>query len=358
MIVPETVEFSAGDGMRLNMKRYRRPDSHRGPVLLVPGAGVRANLFCAPEKETIVDLLLADGWDVWLENWRASIDLTPNKWDLDQAAFFDHPNAVATIRKVTGADTVKAIIHCQGSSSFALAAAADLLPDVDTIVSNSMSLHPVVAPWSRVKLSYLVPAIKPLLSYVNPRWADDGDGKAPTKNLLAKAMVAMVKATHRECDNGPCRMISFTYGAGHPALWSHENLSEATHNWLRAEFGAVPLTFFAQMARSVRAGQLMPTGRFSKLPPDLLDRPAQTTARFALFTGTENRCFLPESQWETYRYLQRRESGQQSIDVIDGYGHLDMFMGRYASRDVFGLMIDRLKAAPPHATGVAVAGTP
>lgn len=343
---PDTVWFTAGDGMRLNMKRYRGPDTHRGPVLLVPGAGVRANLFCAPENETIVDRLVDDGWDVWVENWRASIDLEPNQWDLDQAAVHDHPYAVIKILQTTGVATIKAIIHCQGSSSFALSAAAGLVPQVDTIVSNSMSLHPVVAPWSRIKLAYLVPAIRPLLRYVDPRWADDGPGKVKTKNLLAKAMVALVEATHRECDNGPCRMISFTYGAGHPALWSHENLSEATHDWLRAEFGAVPLSFFAQMARSVRAGQLIPTGRFRELPPDLLDRPAQTTARFALFTGKQNRCFLPASQWQTYRYLQGRPVGEQSIDEVDGYGHLDMFMGRYASRDVFGRMIDRLNEPP------------
>ena len=40
----QTVPFTAGDGMALNLKRVRGPvEPWRGPVLLVPGAGVRAS---------------------------------------------------------------------------------------------------------------------------------------------------------------------------------------------------------------------------------------------------------------------------------------------------------------------------
>ena len=36
-------------------------------------------------------------------------------------------------------------------------------------------------------------------------------------------------------------MVSFTYGTGWPALWSHANLDDATHDWIRGEFAEVPL---------------------------------------------------------------------------------------------------------------------
>ena len=83
---------------------------HKGPVLLVHGAGVRANIFRAPVKTTIVDYLIANGYDVWLENWRASIDLPPNTWTLDQAALYDHPEAVKTVVEQTGWDEIKALM--------------------------------------------------------------------------------------------------------------------------------------------------------------------------------------------------------------------------------------------------------
>ena len=91
------VPFTAGDGLPLNLLHVRAdaPPS-RGPVLLVHGAGVRADLFRSPAHPNIVDALLAEGYDVWLLNWRASIDLPPNPWTLDQAALYDHPLAVQT----------------------------------------------------------------------------------------------------------------------------------------------------------------------------------------------------------------------------------------------------------------------
>ncbi len=130
------VPFVTDDGVKLNLIHVRDPrGSARGPVLLVHGAGVRANIFRAPVKTTLVDALLAEGYDVWLENWRASTDMAPNEWTLEQAALYDHPAAVATVLRETGAKSLKAVIHCQGSTSFTMAAVAGLLPAVDTIVS-------------------------------------------------------------------------------------------------------------------------------------------------------------------------------------------------------------------------------
>src|SRR5204862_4419747 len=137
----EVVPFLAGDGLQCNLVHVRseQPPT-RGPVLVVHGAGVRANIFRSPVAETFVDALVDEGYDVWLENWRASIDLEPNEWTLDQAALYDHPAAVRKIVAETGADEVKAIIHCQGSTSFMMSAVAGLVPQVKTIVANAVTL--------------------------------------------------------------------------------------------------------------------------------------------------------------------------------------------------------------------------
>ena len=72
--------MTADDGTVLNLHHVtgERPAT-RGPVVLVHGAGVRANIFRPPGQTTLVDMLVDDGWDVWLENWRASIDLPPSR---------------------------------------------------------------------------------------------------------------------------------------------------------------------------------------------------------------------------------------------------------------------------------------
>jgi hypothetical protein len=244
--------------------------------------------------------------------------------------------AVRTVLRETGADALKAVIHCQGSTSFMMSALAGLVPQVTTIVSNAVSLHPVVPPLSRAKLRFAAPLLARLTDFLSPRWGVH----APT--LAARAVVLLVRLTHRECDNDVCRMVSFTYGSGFPALWRHENLNDATHAWLRDEFADVPMTFFDQMARCVRAGRLVPVDGLRALPADFTAQPPETDARCVLFAGAENRCFLPESQVRTFDYLDALRRDYHTLHVLAGYGHLDVFMGRRAARDAFPIMLAEL----------------
>ncbi len=332
------VPFRAGDGMPLNLHHVTGPTpAAKGPVLLVHGAGVRADIFRPPEPTTLVDALVADGWDVWLENWRASIDVPPNEWDLDQAAVHDHPAAVDAVLQHTGADSMKAVVHCQGSSSFVLSSVAGLLPKVDTVVSNAMSLHPVLSRYARFKLRVVVPRFAKLMPYLSPRWGLD-----PPSDLRARAVVGFVRLTHHECDHIVCRMVSFTYGAGFPALWSHENISDRTHDWIDREFAEVPFSFFLQMGRSVRSGHLVTNGRFSQLPASIVAQPPQTDARFTLLAGRDNKCFLPESQRQTFAFLDGHRPGHHALRVLPGYGHLDVLFGRNAPRDTYPVILEAL----------------
>jgi len=332
------VPFTAGDGMHLNLHHVTGPrPATRGPVLLVHGAGVRAGIFRPPEPTTLVDALVAEGWDVWLENWRASIDVPPNTWDLDQAAVHDHPAAVDAVVEHTGADTVKAVVHCQGSSSFVLSSVAGLLPKVDTIVSNAMSLHPVVSPLARLKLQVVVPQFARMMPYLSPRWALD-----PPSDIRARAVIGFVRLTHHECDHTVCRMVSFTYGAGFPALWSHENITDATHDWIDGEFADVPFSFFMQMRRSIMRGHLVTNEAFPQLPASAVAQPPQTDARFVLLAGNDNKCFLPDSQRRTFAFLDGPRPGHHTLRVLPGYGHLDVLFGRNAVRDTYPTILTEL----------------
>lgn len=331
------VPFTAGDGLTCNLVHVEGDSpASRGPVLLVHGAGVRGDIFRAPVRTNIVDYLIAHGYDVWLENWRGSIDLPPNPWTLDQAAVYDHPMAVKTVVRETGAAEIKAVIHCQGSTSFMMSAVAGLVPEVTTIVSNAVSLHPVVPKWSVAKLKYAVPMVHSLTPYMSPRWGV----QAPT--LTAKLFSLFARATHHECDNTVCRLVSFIYGSGFPALWSHANLSDETHEWLKGEFAEVSLEFFRQIRRCVEAGHLVSVENHGQLPRDFIAQPPQTDARFAFLTGLDNRCFLPESQKRTFDYFNSLRRDRHSLWQFAGYGHLDVFMGENAARDTFPIILQEL----------------
>lgn len=334
----EVVPFEAGDGLDCNLINVRGPDTSKGPVLLVPGSGVRANLFRAPIHTSLVDCLVAEGYDVFLENWRASIDLNDPDWTLDEAALYDHPRAVEKVVERTGREDVQAIVHCQGSTSFVMSMAAGLVPQVRTVITNSVSFHPIVPSLSRLKVMLLTPLMAGMrIRTVSPHWGED----AP--NPIAKGMRLFVCATHRECDNSTCRMVSFIFGAGRPALWSHANLNPQTHFWLKQEFGTVPMTFFKQMRRCISAGHLVAASGLPGMPSDFggVD-PPKTDARFVFFTGLDNRCFDPKSQETSFNYVTERVPGNHTIHRLEGYGHLDVFMGRNSARDVFPKMVDEL----------------
>lgn len=332
------VPFTAGDGLQCNLIHVEgdKP-ADKGPVLIVHGAGVRANIFRAPVKTTIVDYLIENGYDVWLENWRASIDIPPNKWTLDEAALYDHPEAVKTVVKETGSEEIKAVIHCQGSTSFMMSAVAGLVPQVKTIVSNAVSLHPIVPHVSEMKLKIAVPLANIFIDYLNPAW-----GLNKPKKFVPKFLSWLVERTHHECDNSVCRQVSFTYGAGFPALWSHENLNDETHEWLKHEFRHCPTKFFLQIARCVRKGNLVAYDGKKELPKDFVEQPPKTDARFSFFAGQDNLCFLPESQEKTFDYFNQIKKDYHSLHILAGYGHLDIFMGKNAAKDVFPIMLDEL----------------
>lgn len=331
------VPLTAGDGHPLqviHIEGEREP--WRGPVLLVHGAGVRANMFRPPVERSVVDVLLEAGFDVWLESWRASVDFPWNRWTLDQGAVLDHPVAVQAVLERTGAGELGAVIHCQGSCSFALALVAGLVPQVTRVVANSVTLHPVVPTHAAVKLRASAAALSHMARYVDPTWGIRPDGP------LSRALVYGVGLTHRECRNAVCKMTSFAYGIGRPAMWSHEQLNDETHDWLAYEWGPCPISFYRQMARSVARKELVPMDGFPELPGDVLRRQPQTDARFLLLTGTANRCFVPESQHRTLAWLEAAQPGRHRLAELPGYGHLDVFFGQNSARDVFGLIVEHL----------------
>jgi hypothetical protein len=336
----QIVPFEAGDGFACNLIHVQgTTPPTKGPVLLAHGAGVRANLFRAPVETTIVDHLLDCGYDVWLENWRASIDLKPNTWNLDKAAVYDHPRAVRKVVEETGSDKIKAVIHCQGSTSFMMSAVAGLVPQVTNIVSNAVSLHPVVPEFSRFKITKLLPLLKGQIDYLNPQWGL----RAPS--VISKIVAAMVEFAHHECDNPVCKGVSFTYGTGFPALWSHENLNDATHEWIKQEFAQCPIAFFDQMAHCIEAGHLMSVDGLHELPSSFVAQEPATTARFAFFAGVNNHCFLAESQQRTFDFFDSWRKGYHSLHMIPNYGHLDIFFGKNAAKDVFPLISAELDRA-------------
>jgi cholesterol oxidase len=106
-------------------------------------------------------------------------------------------------------------------------------------------------------------------------------------------------------------------------------------------FGTSNMTFFEHMAVMVRRG-----GR----AVDVHGRDAYLahTDRYrmpiSLITGEHNRMFLPAGIAATHQLLCAANGPElYTRHVIKGYAHLDLWLGRDAERDVFGVALAELE---------------
>lgn len=341
----ETKWFDTKDGVKLNLQHLPpdpNADADRGAVMFVHGSGTRANLFCPPSTITLPAMLSAAGFDVWLLNWRASIDVEPTQYTFDDAAVNDFPAAVAEILRLSDSkaakdtQTVKAVVHCQGSHAFMMSIASELLPQVTLVVANSTAMHPRVRWSAKVKLPIALLSLGRMTDWFNPQFG------LYASSFSAKVLDLLVRMFHHECDNAVCKHSSFTYGVGFPTLWSHENLDDVTHDWIKGEFAHVPVSLFRQTHKCLKAKHLIPVRGYEEIPADFALVKPKTTAKFLFVCGADNKTFDPRGMAKTFEHFDEHFPGVNKHWVVPGYGHLDTFLGKTASVDIFPGIIDWL----------------
>ena len=335
------VPFQTDDGRTLNLHNIR-PKVRRAPgppVLLIGGLAMRANSFYGPvNQRTLVDALVDAGRDVWIENWRTSIDLPQSDFTLDEAAAYDHPAAVRAICVRTGCDRLDAVAHCMGSVSLSLSIVAGLVPEIERVVSSAVSLHIRLAPLSRRRLALEVPVGAIFMPGVDPQWAV----RAPTtpSALFVRRGVLQMR---RFYSDPLVAATTFIYGGEPEALWKRANMDADTLAWTAREFGYAPLEIFRQMHRSSQAGHLVPVAGLAELPENPLSAAPPPQTRFTFLAGKDNRFFLPEGQRATFEHFDAMRPGFHRLEELDGYSHYDVLVGRRASRDVFPRVLEALE---------------
>ena len=381
-IVPFTVpdlEFP------LNLHRLRRLDSDGqpvdptlGPVVLVPGSGVRAEMYYGqPVGVSCAEYLLDLGYDVWVETWRASIDLPPNDYTLDHAAMHDHPLAVEKVLAVCDAEagaghgsgasiSLRAVVHCQGSISFMMAAVAGWLDQrVTHIVSSAVSLFVDVTRSTWLKQRLAMPLVARAFDGLDAQW-----GIRPT-TPSAGLFAAAAKRMERRCGNPTCQVANFMYGSGWDVLFRHRDdhddpwVVDAVHEWAGREVGYTPLSLIAQVAQSSRHGYIVPSPTPPPgTPPAYLAGPPRTRAQVTFIAGDRNNMFRWQGQHRAARFFdQSLGTGQADFVVLPGFGHLDTFWARDAPQVAFpvikaGLEWDHGAPAPSTVTGRPIVGEP
>ncbi|AFZ03359.1 alpha/beta fold hydrolase [Calothrix sp. PCC 6303] len=334
---PEVYFFQTPGESSVQLRLTRYQGGKKGPVMLVHGLGVSSSMFSIDTIDTnLVEYLYANEYDVWLLDYRSSIELAASQttYTGDDIALKDYPVAVDKIRQITSSETIQVIVHCFGATTFFMAMLAGL-KGVRSAVCSQMATHLKVPLMTALKSGFYLAStlemlgISSLTAYV--------DSNANWLNQLYDKALKLYPVDAGDGDNSPVsRRISFIYGQ----LYELDQLNQATYNAMHEMFGIVTMRSLEHIALMIRKGHLVNIlGQEDYIPH--LERLA---IPITFIHGEKNNCLLPKSTEISHRLLaQKNGKHLYTRHVIPNYGHLDCILGKNASYDVYPLILEHLE---------------
>ncbi|MEU9481742.1 alpha/beta fold hydrolase [Streptomyces sp. NPDC048191] len=337
----EEVALRTDDGVLLGLTRIAGGETERPAVLLLHGHTASADMFLLPETRNLVDVLLDNGYEPWLLDWRGSCRLPYNRdgarYTYDDVALYDIPHAVARIRQQIGERPLFVVAHCIGSLALSLSISAGLVPGLAGVVSQGVFLTPKMAGRTSLRMALAGELLKNRVDHIPVDFR--------TVGLRSKYTPLFALASRKaDCPDPTCQILhNSAWGTG-ASLFVHHNLADVTHDRLAELLGPAPLWILPHLQRIALARSVVrwhdTDHRYQALPPNALDAAHRIDAPVLLLSGSEN-ALWQDSQKLCHQVLARR---QPQLDVtyteIPGYGHLDTFLGRGAALDVFGHLIE------------------
>jgi len=324
------------DGVELLLTRYQ--GGEKGPVILSHCIGVSSRMYSTTlVSQNLLEYLYDHGYDVWLLDFRFSIDLpsAEEQHSMDAVAQQDYPAAVDAVRDLAGVGSVQVVAHGVGASTLSMSLLRGL-KGVRSAVFSQVSTHVLVAP-----LAQLAARLRANqgLKWLGHRFVSPNVPADPgLRDRLVSWLLNLYPLEDEEqCDNLVCHRITGIYGL----MWEHDRIDPAVHDQLSSLFGSANLEGLSQLSRIARRRHLVNRHGEDVYLPHLnrLALPA------AFLHGSENMCVLPRSTALTYKRLRRtNDPALYRRHVIPGYGHIDCMLGTNAPRDVYPLIREHLGA--------------
>eukprot|EP00794_Sanderia_malayensis_P000205 gene205-819_t len=345
---PVVYKIVTEDKVELRLTRIQ--GGKKGPIMLVHGLGVASSLFLMDTVDVnFVEYLVKHKYDVWLFDWRVSINLPwacYTQFNIDDVANYDFPAAVEKILEVTKEKDIQLVIHCFGAiACIASVLLGRLAGKVRSITTSQVSAIAVGSCVNRFKANSCMAdllgklGVKSFTAYVDK----DATWSEKTLNVMTRKFANIVTPTNEHCSSEVCHRITFMYGL----LYEHKNLNVATHEILHEVFGPASMEILLHTSLVTRKRRLVSSkGKDIYLPGftkknrmkdeafrkkmDLLNVPIM------FFYGEENQCWEPDGLLQMYNIVKEANPNQDYVLYgVEDYGHLDGFMGKQAHIDVF-----------------------
>ncbi|KAH0562026.1 hypothetical protein GP486_003271 [Trichoglossum hirsutum] len=336
-----TIDLVAEDGVRTVMKHWKKnPTSSQTPagpkpsILFIPGLSMDHLMFMTPTIEhNAVEFFLSQGYDnVFCLTHRVGKTMVAQDGHLPLDARHDVKAALGEIRQVQQSnEKIYVIAHCIGSLATATGLLDGTIPAewIAGITASAIFLHPIFGRINQIKASLPISPAK-LYGAMVGGWYNCVSGSEDrwVQRVLDQALrFYPVGGWGEVCRDVCCKRCELVFGR----LFSHRNINSSTHSNLSDFFGGISIPALQQTMELGLRGTLLPDPHLDEESIRRLERiPIQ------LISGDENVVFDPESTRKSEEVLRRSiPKGRWERVVVKGYGHLDLWMGREAWRDVW-----------------------
>lgn len=316
------------------------------PVILAPGFGMSTESFWVG-KTSLVEHLCRQDYQVWLLDYRGSdrIDASLGQFTLDDLVD-DFRDAFKDVHCRTR-QQVRIVAHCVAS----LATFMTLLRG-DGAGNPLESVHSVILSQSFAFIDYpLTNRIKAwlhlpqILEYCGFRvLTPDYDVQSSVLSRVLDRILHLYPSSER-CSSGFCRRLLLLYGE----VLHHDLLDQETHERLYDLFDRANLSVFKHVAKMVMRGHIVDVnGRNTYLTPEC---GMNINVPITLLHGERNTLFRRPGALRTHKWLlehggfgKDENVRQFKLETMEGFGHLDTFIGKDSYRKVFPT-ISRLLSA-------------
>lgn len=327
--------LKTADDVSLLLTRYR--GGTKGPVMLTHGLGVSSKIFTIDTIDTnLLEFLVANEYDVWLLDFRASIELSASqsRFTGDDVAQQDYPAAIDYVRRTAEVKDVQVVAHCFGATTFCMAMLSGL-SGVRSAVCSQIATHIEVPTSTDLKAGIHLPHVLRQLGVDSLTALAQRHGDWQSR-LFDEALRFLPIEPEERCRSATCHRITFLYAP----LYEHDQLNTATHDALAEMFGVANIEAFEHLALLARRHVLVAADGSDRYMPHL-DRMA---IPIAFIHGEENACFEPKGTELTMQALSSVNGADlYHRHLIPGYGHIDCIFGKNAAVDVYPFILEHLE---------------
>ncbi|UNI18457.1 hypothetical protein JDV02_004725 [Purpureocillium takamizusanense] len=357
---PPTQSFSvvASDGVVTKLHMWE-PDAsmvatdRRGDpvpirdVFMIPGASVDHQIFALTTIPfNAVNYLTRAGYRVWVtvhRICRLETSHTVDAWTTHDSRL-DIKACLETIRRLRGPQKIYSIAHCMGSVAFACGLLDGTIPAewILGITCSQVFMNPIWSTVNNLKAKSPIPLDWLYAKLAGPYFdcSTSVDDKR-VQQVVTQLLRVYPQERHEMCNNAVCLRTTFLFGR----CWSHRNLNEATHSQIDRVFSGAHVNLMHLLMHMGSRGAV--TGNAPEY--ELLVTPENIQRLrgipFLLFNGADSSVLSPKAADETYNALLAAFGPSAGVDgaagtqyrrrSVEGYGHLDCWMGMNAWRDVY-----------------------